>query len=555
MSTPADSFGYDHALLYCIGVNLPNHQFGQLDRVLVVASPINDMNIHAWNLSRVKRFMIIEAGIQMDLCSNCMGHRKKTVTFVISPKFIPDCIRFLVKEARLSEEPKQMPMQDGPLYYNVPHSCSLVTENSEDPTQCPVMYTNAEKIVLGKEENEVSASVGLYINYDARNRVHSTCSTTTTTTTSSVTPPFRTSTSVQPTLPPRGISRTSRTLIKSSSTQTKNKDDHFNHLPYRINHRIYLNTNGVLREDSDILGSQGWEHTGSRITTTPRSPVVPPRFEDSSMFHPVYVDDDDIHSPPPPPPPPPPTLSQPPSFQRPEFIGRNPPCLPPRGSPQFSKRSSSASNILEHISSSPNQTRRNNSVFNSEPPSYYDDTLMYQNVPNSNGYDMTRRYSYNQQTRSPSPQMCTDDITNADFAMITTLKFSGQILPPRTNTTRRPIPLPRTRKPSNITTSATVVQNTLETDFIISEQDTEEVVQVEDKGYSLNPMYAAIVGKEAVTTSSSPSCSSRGSPVFSERRLDNSIRCNSFSCSFSWSEDFQSHRTGKKFLKKYSHEI
>ena len=48
--------GLEHALLYSIGVNLPAHRVGQLDRILVLASPINDINIHAWDLNRVKLF-------------------------------------------------------------------------------------------------------------------------------------------------------------------------------------------------------------------------------------------------------------------------------------------------------------------------------------------------------------------------------------------------------------------------------------------------------------------------------------------------------------------
>ena len=307
-----------------------------------------------------------------------------------------------------------------------------------------------------------------------------------------------------------------------------------------------MNQNGILSEDSHVLGSGSWEHAGtSRKASKP--PMIPPRFEDTTRTLPaVYVHTSDIHSPN--------LLAHSPSFQRPEFIGRNPPCLPPRGthtpSPDFTKRSNSDSNLLGD--SSPYQTRRNTEASISHrqrdsdsftrldrPPSY-DEKLMYQNIPNSNGFDMLRTYSCN---RSPSPQMCTDDITNAEFSMITTLKFSGNVLPPRTTTAgRRPVPLPRTRR----TTATTPV---MQTEINVSEQ---MAVTTEEDGqdYSLNPMYA-LVGMERVTSSSGSS--SRNSPVFLQKRISTEHRCNSFSSSNPRSDDFKRHNV--QLMKQYSHEI
>ena len=118
--------------MYCIGVNLPSHQVGQLDSVLVLASPINDVNIHAWNLNRVTKFMVVEAGIQMELCSVCMGTRKSIITFLISPEFKHDCMRFLLKEVHMNDEPHML-SSDGPMVYRVTHSCSSKSPVSPRP--------------------------------------------------------------------------------------------------------------------------------------------------------------------------------------------------------------------------------------------------------------------------------------------------------------------------------------------------------------------------------------------------------------------------------------
>ena len=469
VSTPADNFALDHALLYCIGVNLPNHHFGQLDRVLVVASAINDVNLHAWNLSRVKRFMLIEAGIQMELCGSCMGHRKKTVTFLISPEFIQDCMEFLVKEARLPDEPKQM-LSDGPIYYSLPHSCSVVEESSQGTIPSPT-YTNAEMIVLGKEGKEAYANVGLYINYDGRGRSFSTSSTI-------LQKSQKKGSTLQPALPPRGVSRTNEDVPLGSLPLKPDKKsvNHFESVPYQINHRIYVNKSGVVREDSHVLGSGTWEHSSTKSSFRP--PLIPPR-EDSGRFHPLYVGESDIHTP----------IS--PTFQRPEFIGKNPPCLPPRDNerphtPQLPKRSTSDSNLLtDSFSISPSVARRNSEYpstssrsfmpFESpdSPPPSFNESFMYQNVPSHTQQNTNDKVLYhgssNSNNRSPSPQMCTDDMTNADFALITKVSFNGghlgHILPPRNQTRgcKRPVPVPRNKRQQHhtaTTTSSTTATST-----------------------------------------------------------------------------------------------
>lgn len=520
VSTPADNFVLDHALLYCIGVNLPNHTVGQLDRVLVVASAINDVNLHAWNLSRVKRFMIIEAGIQMELCGNCMGHRKKTVTFLISPEFIHDCIEFLVKEARLHSEPKQM-AGDGPLYYTSPHSCSSVV--AESPTTACPMYTNAEMIVLGKEgQKAVSSSTGLYINYDGRGRSFSTitCRSDSSQQAGSTAAGSKSATMQpqHPSLPPRGVMRneepatspgqasagldTASLSTTTTTTMTTTTTHHFDNKPYQINHRIYVKEDGGVREDPHVFGSGTWEHDNrkGKRSSNNKPPVAPPRSDDSGP-KPLYVEDNDINIPSPPFSS---TLSPPQGFQRPDFIGRNPPCLPPRNtdSPLLSHRSTSDSNLLSGTGFSPDIMRRNSEHPSTNCEGFLDDDTAgisltqpfddkppaYQNVGEwTRSHTMTSgqrptvvgpTYVNQRFMRSPSPQMCTDDISNADFALITKLSFtSGSILPPRnqprkqpqqqqlsSSASRRPVPVPRNRKQEQFETSIHTGSSMIEPD-------------------------------------------------------------------------------------------
>ena len=114
----------DHALLYCIGVNLPTHHSGQLDRVLVLASPVTDVNLHAWNLSRVKRFIVMDIGIQMELCSNCSGcHQKKIVLFLLPSDLIEDCMNFLLHEMQATDVQPQPSEPNDPIIYVIPHQC------------------------------------------------------------------------------------------------------------------------------------------------------------------------------------------------------------------------------------------------------------------------------------------------------------------------------------------------------------------------------------------------------------------------------------------------
>ncbi|KAL5474801.1 hypothetical protein EMCRGX_G026811 [Ephydatia muelleri] len=112
----------EHALLYCIEVNLPAHRVGQLDRILVLASPVNDINMFAWDLNRVLCFVESDVGIRMQLCRTCMGPQDTTITFMLSKQFIRPCLAFLCREARISEPPVS---EHGAFVYNLNHVCGF----------------------------------------------------------------------------------------------------------------------------------------------------------------------------------------------------------------------------------------------------------------------------------------------------------------------------------------------------------------------------------------------------------------------------------------------
>jgi len=110
-----------HALLYSIQVELPAHRLGQLDRVLVLASPLNDMAIHAWDLNRVQRFFQLDIGVRLEMCSSCLrGGQERSITFVMDQRFIGSCVKFLCREARIALNPIN---QNGFKVYNFSHIC------------------------------------------------------------------------------------------------------------------------------------------------------------------------------------------------------------------------------------------------------------------------------------------------------------------------------------------------------------------------------------------------------------------------------------------------
>ena len=108
-------------MLYSISVNLPAHRAGQLDRVIVVASPVNDINLYAWDLNRVKRFIELDIGIRMEPCHSCYRGRSMNITFILEKQFVKDCIEFLCRETQISNPPS---VENGLFIYSIDHKCT-----------------------------------------------------------------------------------------------------------------------------------------------------------------------------------------------------------------------------------------------------------------------------------------------------------------------------------------------------------------------------------------------------------------------------------------------
>lgn len=125
----------DHAMLYSISVNLPAHRADQLDRVLVAASPINDINLYAWDINRVRRFIELDIGIRMELCHSCYRGRSMNITFILEKQFVKDCVDFLCKEAQIIGPPI---IENGLLIYNIDHKCSYRANSYNIPKKSEV---------------------------------------------------------------------------------------------------------------------------------------------------------------------------------------------------------------------------------------------------------------------------------------------------------------------------------------------------------------------------------------------------------------------------------
>lgn len=147
---------FEHALLYSIGVNLPAHRVGQLDRVLVVSSPINDINILAWDINRIKRFIELDIGIRMELCPDCLtqGQKCTSITFIIEKNFIRDCMNFLCREARIPNSPQN---QEGLTIHNLQHQCGYCTAPDSPPPPPPYEPPEKEKPSLNGGQSSSSS--------------------------------------------------------------------------------------------------------------------------------------------------------------------------------------------------------------------------------------------------------------------------------------------------------------------------------------------------------------------------------------------------------------
>ena len=467
MTAPSSqNLSLDHALLYCIGVNLPSHLSGQLDRVLVLASPVNDVNIHAWNLNRVKRFIVIDAGIQMELCANCCGtHQKKVILFLLPSDFIEDCMSFLLHEMHATDLQPQPSEQNDPIIYNIPHQCGMIGNRSnslsyvQQQKQAPSYCIDAEAAVLQSHSFRPPTIE------DYRQQ-----------------PPPVTSSQTQqppanPSLPPRNRLRPNykdyidgpeqliniKAQVSARSTLSQHTaHDHFE-VPYHISQRIYINETGAIQHQSQVLGSGSGQFRGA--SGAPRFIVT--ESSKATGYNPVYISSDEIR----------PGPSRP---SRPEFIGRwapmlpprssstdTPPPVPPHSSPPPPPRSSSppppqsSPTQLNHrrppppppppstppltppqSSPSPPPRLPPSPPPPSPPPQYSQEDIP---EPAAGGY-----INVDESPRCTSAlSLCTDDITNADFALMTRVTFKNIIpsIPPRASTSKQPIPTPRKHNP------------------------------------------------------------------------------------------------------------
>ena len=162
-------------MLYSISVNLPAHRANQLDRVLVVASPINDINLHAWDINKVKRFIELDIGIRMELCHSCYRGRSMTTTFILEKQFVKDCIAFLCKQAQISDPPI---VENGLFIYTVAHhKCSTsvqdvdalterdeVPEVNEPPPIPPRLPKKSSEVLNSKSMEKSNSAVHVCIN-------------------------------------------------------------------------------------------------------------------------------------------------------------------------------------------------------------------------------------------------------------------------------------------------------------------------------------------------------------------------------------------------------
>lgn len=295
--------GLEHALLYSIGVNLPAHRVGQLDRILVLASPINDINIHAWDLNRVKRFMRLDVGVQMELCPFCMiTHTQSTsITFILDKVFHDECIDFLCKEAHVSNQP----VQDGGLMvYPVNHICSRPSRSLHDPLPPPpppYLHTlegsrvgNHYHIEDGPPElpprkyvHTPDSNVCGYTNVSKSDSCVTSIYGAQATNTATCTTPAASSNAddLEEFIPPRNITRRNfESAIPAIATPYTNFQPHLFQQssssfesPYQISSRIIITNSGEVQYESNVLGNKskprfhGGFHFKQDIPLPPRS--------------------------------------------------------------------------------------------------------------------------------------------------------------------------------------------------------------------------------------------------------------------------------------------
>ena len=263
--------GLEHALLYSIGVNLPAHRVGQLDRILVLASPINDINIHAWDLNRVKRFIRLDIGVQMELCASCTTSRAhgQSITFILDKLFHAECLEFLCHEAHVGNAP----VKDGSLLvYPVNHSCVQKTTLPESIFSQPPSYVDSQfREKFGERDNcwDAPPEIPPHKN-NLYSCVRDVCTYDSSKLQSTSTAASSSADNLESDVPPRTITRKKyESAIPAIACPYTNFQPHLfqqsgsrYESPYQISSRIIITNSGEVQYERNVLGKKSQHHGG-----------------------------------------------------------------------------------------------------------------------------------------------------------------------------------------------------------------------------------------------------------------------------------------------------
>ena len=315
--------GLEHALLYSIGVNLPVHRVGQLDRVIVLASPINDINIHAWDLNHVKQFVQLDIGIHMEFCSSCMVVRNQSITLIIDKRFQKECLQFLCHESHISD----VPVQENEIwFFPVNHRCVRPESSYLNPFPLPPSYEDSQIYSLvtecetsregrgeGGSAGGTTGGGGSGISDESQQHgLSSDKQSQTLKVTSQDEQTFTFSSSNCDSdlsgdgiVPPRNITRRNfESAIQAIANPYTNYQPHLFQQrsssfdsPYQISSRIIITDTGKVQYERNILGSRPQGHGGFHFK---RQVPLPPRHTHLRLETQVCYPSERLPSPPPP---------------------------------------------------------------------------------------------------------------------------------------------------------------------------------------------------------------------------------------------------------------
>ena len=258
----------------------------------MLASPINDINIHAWDLNRVKHFMQLDIGIQMELCGYCVTSNLQgtSITFVLDKIFHGECIDFLCQEARISNQPAN---ESGLFVYPVNHACTR-----------PPSYTDSQQRLAPTGVGDVNQTLSDLHSanvYTTRGDVNTHTNVANGGDGSShypIQPAVPTNNMDDQSVPPRNITRK---RFESAMPAVAHPYMNFQpqlfqqtcsssfESPYQISSRIIITNSGEVQYERNILGNKPQHHGGfhfkssiplpprSKANTTPKPSLATPK--------------------------------------------------------------------------------------------------------------------------------------------------------------------------------------------------------------------------------------------------------------------------------------